>query len=189
MTWEALTALSSLFQALLLLVAGCIAIYQLIEVRRSSQFDATRTINDSWNRANSSLSDQVELNSTWDLLLFTPEGFFITYFRPLPGDVPHLFGWLAGFENLGLLFLSIWAVFRLRLAYFRNPIFLWSIALLLTWGLAYTPIAYRDLGTAVRYKLQIIPVLLGLIGYTLRQPSRHWVVRRSSAGIRGLATP
>ena len=156
--------------------------------KASDLFDATRTINDSWNRANSSLSGQVELNSTWDVLLFTPEGFFITYFRPLPGDVPHLFGWLAGFENLGLLLLSIWALFRVRLAYFRNPIFLWSVALLLTWGLAYTPIAYRDLGTAVRFKLQIIPVLLGLIGYTLRQPSWHWVVRRSSAGIRDLAT-
>jgi hypothetical protein len=41
-----LAALSSLFQALLLLVAGCIAIYQLLEVRRSSQFDATRTMVD-----------------------------------------------------------------------------------------------------------------------------------------------
>jgi hypothetical protein len=131
----------------------------------------------------------VELNSTWDVLLFTPEGFFITYFRPLPGDVPHVFGWLAGFENLGLLLLSIWALFRVRFVYFRNPIFLWSVALLLAWGLAYTPVAYRDLGTAVRFKLQIIPVLLGLIGYMLRQPSRRWVHRRSGAAIQGFATP
>jgi hypothetical protein len=157
--------------------------------KASDLFEATRTINDSWGRANSSLSGQVEINSTWDLLFFTPEGFFITYFRPLPGDVPHLFGWLAGFENLGLLLLSICALFRVRLVHFRNPIFLWSVALLLTWGLAYTPIAYRDLGTAVRFKLQIIPVLLGLIGYTLRQPSRHWALRRSIEGFRGLATP
>jgi hypothetical protein len=100
-----------------------------------------------------------------------------------------LFGWLAGFENLGLLLLSIWALFRVRFVYFRNPIFLWSVALLLTWGLAYTPVAYRDLGTAVRFKLQIIPVLLGLIGYMLREPSRRWVLPRSGVGTQGFATP
>jgi hypothetical protein len=44
--WEALTATSSLFQALLLLVAGGTAIYQLLEVRRAAQFDATRTMVD-----------------------------------------------------------------------------------------------------------------------------------------------
>ena len=88
--------------------------------KASDLFEATRTINDSWGRANSSLSGQVEINSTWDLLFFTPEGFFITYFRPLPGDVPHFFGWLAGFENLGLLLLSIWALFRVRLVYFSK---------------------------------------------------------------------
>jgi hypothetical protein len=44
--WDALTALSSVFQALLLLVAGGTAIYQLLEVRRAAQFDATRTMVD-----------------------------------------------------------------------------------------------------------------------------------------------
>jgi hypothetical protein len=175
--------------SLALATVGPATIDRLELDKASDLLGATRTINDSWNRANSSLSDQVELNSTWDVLLFTPEGFFITYFRPLPGDVPHLFGWLAGFENLGLLLLSIWALFRLRFVYFRNPIFLWSVALLLTWGLAYTPVAYRDLGTAVRFKLQIIPVLLGLIGYMLRQPSRRWALRRSGVGTQGFATP
>jgi len=43
---------------------------------------------------------------------------------------------------------------------------------LLTWGLAYTPVAYRDLGTAVRFKLQIIPILLGLIGFLIKRPLR-----------------
>jgi hypothetical protein len=45
-SWEALTALSSVFQTLLLLVAGGIAIYQLLEVRRAAQFEGTRTMVD-----------------------------------------------------------------------------------------------------------------------------------------------
>ena len=46
MSWDALTAVSSVFQAALLLVAGCIALYQLLEMRRSGQFEATRTMID-----------------------------------------------------------------------------------------------------------------------------------------------
>jgi hypothetical protein len=132
--------------------------------------EATRTVTGGWARANSSLKLDVELNSTWDLLLFTPQSVFIAFFRPLPGDVPNVFGWLAGVENLGLLLVSVWAFFCIRLRYFRNPLFLWGAALLVTWGLAYSVVAYKDLGAAVRYKLQIIPILLGMIAYLIRFP-------------------
>ena len=72
---------------------------------------------------------------------------------------------------LGLLLLSAWAVLRIRLRHFRAHLFIWALALLVTWGTAYSIIAYRDLGAAVRYKLQIIPILLGVIGYLCRQAS------------------
>lgn len=150
--------------------------------------EATRTINEGW-RANSSLQSNVELTSVWDLLLSTPERMFIAFFRPLPGDVPNLFGTLAGFENLVLLLLSAWALLRLRLRYFRNHMFLWGTVLLVTWGLAYSVIAYKDLGTAVRFKLQVLPILLGMIGYLIRQPARRLVhARPASLGV-GFVTP
>ncbi len=139
--------------------------------RAADLVEATRTVTAGWDRANSSMRLDAELHSTWDLLLFTPQTMFIAYFRPLPGDIPNLFGWLAGFENLGLLLLSAWAVLRIRLRHFRAHLFIWALALLVTWGTAYSIIAYRDLGAAVRYKLQIIPILLGVIGYLCRQPS------------------
>jgi hypothetical protein len=135
--------------------------------------EATRTVTSGWDRANSSMKLDVELNSTWDLMLFTPQSVFIAFFRPLPGDVANIFGWLAGFENLGLLTLSTLALFRLRLRHFRNPLFLWGVALLTTWGLAYSVVAYKDLGTAARFKLQILPVMLSMIVCLLRQPARR----------------
>ena len=46
MSWDALTAVTSVFQAALLLVAGGIGLYQLLEMRRSGQFEATRTMID-----------------------------------------------------------------------------------------------------------------------------------------------
>jgi len=135
--------------------------------------DATRAVTSNW-AANSSLDHDLELNSSWDLVLFVPRGIFDAYVRPLPGDVDNLFGWLAGFENLGLLLVALWAVLRLRLRYLRDPMFFWGAALLLTWGMAYGIVAHKDLGTAVRFKLQVLPVLLGVIGYLLRRPSRQF---------------
>lgn len=135
----------------------------------SDLVEATRAVTDGWDNANSSLQRNVELNSSMDLLLFAPQGLFDTFFRPLPGDVDNLFGWMAGFENSGLLLLSAWAALRFRPSYLRNPVVFWSMTLLLTWGLAYSIITHKDLGTAVRFKLQILPILLGTIGYLLRQ--------------------
>jgi len=139
--------------------------------KASDVFEATKNVSRGWDRANSTMRMDGEPESLWDLVLFTPESIFIAYFRPLPGDVPNLFGWLAGFENLILLLVSIWAAFRLRLMYFRHHLFLWGLALLLTWGLAYSVLSYKDLGSAVRYKLQIMPILLGMIGFLLRRPA------------------
>ncbi len=137
----------------------------------SDLLEATRAVTDGWDNANSSLQRDVELNSSWDLILYAPQGLFDTFFRPLPGDVDNLFGWMAGLENVGLLLLSVWAMFRVRLRHFSSPVFFWSISLLLTWGSAYSIITHKDLGTAVRFKLQILPILLGIIGYLLRQQS------------------
>lgn len=105
-----------------------------------------------------------------DLLLFAPVGIFIAYFRPLPGDVPHVFGFLAGCENLVLLLCAVWALFRIKVKDFRDDIFLWGVTLLTFWGLAYGFIAYKDLGTAARFKLQIIPVMLGMIWFLISRP-------------------
>ncbi|HEY1655852.1 MAG TPA: hypothetical protein VGF86_12145 [Candidatus Tumulicola sp.] len=46
MTSETVIAAATVFQALLLLVAGAIALYQLFEVRRAAQFEATRIMVD-----------------------------------------------------------------------------------------------------------------------------------------------
>jgi|SRR5579863_7827469 len=181
-----ITAVLLIACALFILAPATIDRLQLDKA--SDLLEATRTINEGW-RANSSLHVDAELTSVWDLLLSTPERMFIAFFRPLPGDVPNLFGMLAGLENLMLLLLSAWALLRLRLQYFRDHMFLWGTVLLVTWGLAYSVIAYKDLGTAVRFKLQVLPIHLGMIGYMLRQSSRRSAFRPAPSSLSGsLAT-
>jgi hypothetical protein len=146
-------------------------------------FASTQSFTRGWDKANSALHPDVELTSLADLVLFTPQSVFAAYFRPLPGDLPQLFGAIAGLEDLILLILSACAVLKLRRRYWRNHIFLWAVALLITWGLAYSLVTYKDLGTAVRFRLQIMPVLLGMVWFLVSRP----VILRSSAAGRSYA--
>ena len=97
------------------------------------------------------------------MLAFAPIGAFSALFRPLPGEVRNPFGLLAGMENLALLGLLAIAVFRFRLARLRDPAILWAVALVLTWSFVYSFVSYYNFGAAVRFRLQILPMLLLLL--------------------------
>ncbi len=131
-------------------------------------FTSTQSFSRGWDHANSAIYTDVELNSLTDLILFAPKSVFAAYFRPMPGDLPHAFGFMAGCEDLILLLICAFALARLRFRHFKNHFFLWGVALLVVWGLAYSLVTYKDLGTAVRFRLQIIPVMLALSWFLIR---------------------
>lgn len=99
---------------------------------------------------------------------FIPKGMFTALFRPLPGEVTSVFGTLAGIENLFLLSLTALAVFRTRLKELRDPIIIWAIVSVLFWAAIYGFVSYQNLGSGVRFKLQIMPILLPLLLYLSR---------------------
>jgi hypothetical protein len=41
----------------------------------------------------------------------------------------------------------------------------WAVLLIVVWAAAYGFVSYQNLGGAVRYRLQILPVLVGLLLY------------------------
>ena len=96
---------------------------------------------------------------------------FTALFRPLPGEVLNPFGWLAGFENAVLLALCGRAVLRTRFRELRDPIVLWAVSFVIVWAIVYGFASYQNLGTAVRFKLQVLPILLGLLFYFGRRRS------------------
>jgi hypothetical protein len=108
-------------------------------------------------------------DSLGDILLFMPQGAFAALFRPLPGEILNPFGLVAGLENLLLLGLAAAALFRLRRADLRHPLLLWALALIAVWAAVYGIVAYQNLGTASRFKLQILPVLLGTLAWLARR--------------------
>lgn len=106
-----------------------------------------------------------EINSYGKLVAFAPLGVFTILFRPLPGEVPSPFGLLAGVENVALLLLAFRAVARSKLAVLRQAPVLWSFAILSMWSAIHAIAVFQNLGTASRLKLQITPLLIGLLLY------------------------
>lgn len=104
------------------------------------------------------------------MLLYLPRGIFTALFRPFPGEVHNLFGLFAGWENILILIILLSAINKMRWVDLKEPLFIWAIALILTWGSVYSFLAY-NLGTISRYRLQIMPILLTVILYLLRK--RH----------------
>ena len=113
------------------------------------------------------------LTSVGSLVTFLPLGLFTALFRPLPGEVPNPFGVMAGVENVALLLFAAFAALRARLRDFRDPVVLWAVALLGAWGSLYAFLSYSNLGSAARFKLQILPVLLLLLLYLARGRPAH----------------
>ena len=104
----------------------------------------------------SNLTDPIQL------LAFAPVAGFTALFRPMPFEIPSVFGTLSGLENLLLLMLFCRALLRVRLAHFRNSAIAAGLLFIVVWILLYGPISYQNLGTAVRFKLQVLPILLAL---------------------------
>jgi len=122
-----------------------------------------------------------EITGLSSMIRFMPLGIFTSLFRPLPWDVPNLFGFVQGLEGLLLLMLLVKAVMRTQLKELADPILLWAISLILAWATFYGLTVY-NFGTLVRYKLQILPLLLGVLLYLSRRRRASVVMKGKRGG-------
>ena len=111
----------------------------------------------------------VDLSTPKGIILFLPQGAFAALFRPLPGDVMNPFGMLAGLESSYLLLLLFLSMKRSRLRDLREPLVLWAVLFLAVWSLINGIVSSTNFGVAVRYKLQVLPLMLGLLIYLSRR--------------------
>ncbi|MGQ0537440.1 MAG: hypothetical protein ACT4R6_00715 [Gemmatimonadaceae bacterium] len=106
-----------------------------------------------------------DLTDPVQLIKFLPVGIFTALFRPVPGEVMNAFGLLAGLENLAVLALLIVALWRMRGRTLKDPIVVWALLLVLLWAAVYAPVSYQNLGTAARFRLQVLPLLVLLLAH------------------------
>lgn len=142
-------------------------------------FQAIGRVSQSW--AEDGGSGQIiaaDLTDVNQLVAFVPVGAFTALFRPLPGEVQNAFGLLAGLESLILLGLVVLALARLRMGEFKNPLVLSAVLFVASWALVYGFLSYQNLGTAVRFRVQVLPIFLFLLFYLGRRRGRsgfRWV--------------
>jgi hypothetical protein len=169
----ALSVKSKLTRILLAFVSLGVAVLLLsvfndrfeIESRRDA-VERYDTLSRNWSdMGGSSQAIAADLTDPIQLLAFAPAAGFTALFRPLPFEILSVFGTLSGVENFLLLVLFFRALIRFRLHHLRDYDYAIAagILLLAVWVLLYGPISYQNLGTAVRFKLQILPIFLALL--------------------------
>jgi hypothetical protein len=126
-------------------------------------------LNASFSNGGSAQKSGMEDSSLETVVGFAPLGMFAALFRPLPGEVNNIFGVAAGLENAVLLFFALRAVWRTPARELRDPFLLWAIVLLLVWAGGYGFISSANVGSGVRYRLQVMPLFVWLLVHLSRQ--------------------
>ena len=126
----------------------------------------------SWSTHGGSGQAPPSFNSAQDLMMFIPKGAFTALFRPLPGEVNNLFGLLAGLENLLVLILAIYVVRYGKGITRAYPFLNFCIAFVVVWSIFYGFISYQNLGTAFRFRLQVLPLLLMIFVLTRERKNK-----------------
>ena len=101
-----------------------------------------------------------DITSPAGFAAFLPLGAFTALFRPLPFEAHNLFAMLAGVEGSVLLLLLAVAMVRLRRVGLGDPVVRWAVSFVVIWSGVYSVLSYQNLGAAVRFRLQILPILL-----------------------------
>lgn len=119
----------------------------------------------------SAWGSDIEFTTVGDLIRFLPVGIFTAMFRPLIGEVTNIFGVLAGLENMVLLVLVVVATSRAQWRDLRHPVIVWALLLITMWAVIYAFVSSFNLGAAVRFRLQVMPLVVCLLMYFLYRVS------------------
>jgi hypothetical protein len=141
--------------------------------------ESADSVSQFWAKGGSGQTFGGGMASFGDMVKFMPVGAFTALFRPLPGEVGNVFGVLASLENLILLSALFLAYRRTRWHEMKDPIIAWAIAFIVVWAAIYGFASYQNLGTAVRFKLQVLPMLWLVLLYLSRQRPRESCAKAS----------
>ena len=136
---------------------------QEFEIASTEELVATTDkLSEAWARGGSARYVRDGFDSLGAMLAFVPIGAFAALFRPLPLEIPNIFGIMAGLENAFVLGLFLFGLMRRGVGWLGQPILLWAAATVVVWGAVYGFVSYQNLGTAFRFRVQVVPILLFL---------------------------
>lgn len=182
----ALTKVRGLWRKLSVVVLAAVAFVALLAPIReylavealSDSLQVLAASSQSWAEGGSAQLLSTDLSNPVALLAFIPRGMVAALFRPLPGEIMNPFGILAGLENLVVLGLLATAVRRAHWRQLADPVLVWAIGFVIVWAVVYGPISYQNLGTAVRFRLQVLPIMLLVLTYVALHRDRTAIASR-----------
>jgi len=104
--------------------------------------------------------DPTVYNGFGDYLYYYIPNMFTTLFRPMPWDIKNIFTLIASIENIFLLyFFTKFIIFKFSIVV-SNKYILFLFLFLFCWSLLYVVISPTNLGAAIRFKVQVLPIIL-----------------------------
>ncbi|MBM4133113.1 MAG: hypothetical protein FJ245_05020 [Nitrospira sp.] len=116
------------------------------------------------------------------------DAFLAGLYRPLPFEAKNVMVLLTALDNTLLLILSLWALVKVRLVYFRDALVLWTGFYTCGWSLMYGFIVLGNFGSGARYKLQMIPFFLMFLLLIIHKEGRGLLEARLFSYQKALAT-
>lgn len=150
--------------ALILMYIISIKLFQQLNIESFNElFARLGQLQQSFSRGGSKV-ELALIEDIWDYTRYFIPNAFITLFYPLPFlGTTNIFLWFFSFENLVIFGLIIIYVLPKLIKLIKNYNTRFFLILIFGWLLLYVILSPGNLGTAIRYKVQIIPVIIVLI--------------------------
>ena len=149
-------------------------VLQLLHTQGISSFDevfikmteTSRNLSQSGTALGSSVGVHA-ITGIGDYLLYYIPNLFTSLYRPMPWDIRNPFTAMAAVENVILFYLSYKYIFKNWKNIYSNKYLRFYLVLIFSWSLLYVIISPTNLGIAVRFKLQVLPAMLIIIGVAM----------------------
>jgi hypothetical protein len=163
---------------LLALGAAAFCAFMVIDTLALQQAGDLQKFSDMFgNKASSGLDVQLDYGDTSSVVAFMPYGMLVALFAPFPWQVRNAFSAVASVEATLLLILFIWVFVKSRRQIFSDKLSQFALGMIVLWAMFYSLLAFRDLGSAVRFRLQVLPVMVILLASHLGKHSAAHVYR------------
>jgi hypothetical protein len=120
------------------------------------------------------------ITSFGDYILYYIPNLFTALFRPMPWDIRNPFTLMAAVENVILLYLSYKYIFKHWKDIYSNKYLKFFILFIFSWSLLYVIISPANLGGAARFKLQVLPAMMILIGVAMAMSKQKEEIQKSN---------
>ena len=125
-------------------------------------FSTMNMVSKGFSHGNSAVETNTINNFSDYLYYFIPNS-FTALFRPMLYEVRNPFALLSAIENTILLYLFLkYILFNLKLIFYSKPLKI-LFFILVAWLMFYVIPSQGNLGTTIRFKLQVLPIILIII--------------------------